>query len=327
MPVYHLPVQRTDSVSSSRYYSQGPARVSLSLATALVGPIALLVLVVSFIRNYKISSRSALVGLRAVTTPEESPFPSKQLRELKTRTMSKSTSGERDLFPLCARGSPHEEDRGDRGDLSSSPSIRKEGQDESAVMNADPNEPQYLKGRPPPATPLTPPVLSTTFFSFQDRRPSMAASVHGDFDSSLTQRPDSDVYLSESTATLSSNTQSSLSNSFPKKPYPRILPLDSLRLNASRDTGTEQVSFSSTFAPNSLPSSNPILPLAPHAALDPREMEAAGEALTVLNDSGHDWKRHTLVYGGGVCLACLASGGHGNDGGFYGENVPLDQRR
>lgn len=45
-----------------------------------------------------------------------------------------------------------------------------------------------------------------------------------------------------------------------------------------------------------------------------------------MDDSGAGWKRHTRVYGGGVCLACLASGGN-HGGGFYGENVPLDQRR
>ncbi|TLD34318.1 hypothetical protein PspLS_01680 [Pyricularia sp. CBS 133598] len=34
------------------------------------------------------------------------------------------------------------------------------------------------------------------------------------------------------------------------------------------------------------------------------------------------WMRHTRSFGGGVCLACLANGG-----GFYGENVPLEERR
>jgi len=40
------------------------------------------------------------------------------------------------------------------------------------------------------------------------------------------------------------------------------------------------------------------------------------------------WKRHTRVYGGGVCLACLsAGGGPGGQGGFYGSTVPLADRR
>jgi hypothetical protein len=49
-----------------------------------------------------------------------------------------------------------------------------------------------------------------------------------------------------------------------------------------------------------------------------------GEIISVVDDAGHGWKRHTRVYGGGVCLACLASGGQG---GFYGDRVPLEDRR
>ncbi|KAL0475957.1 hypothetical protein QR685DRAFT_65129 [Neurospora intermedia] len=52
------------------------------------------------------------------------------------------------------------------------------------------------------------------------------------------------------------------------------------------------------------------------------EIEVRGETISVINDDGHGWQRHTQVYGGGVCLACL-----GNEGGFYGPHVPLEDRR
>lgn len=42
------------------------------------------------------------------------------------------------------------------------------------------------------------------------------------------------------------------------------------------------------------------------------------------NSSSAGWRRHTRVYGGGVCLACAA----GADGGFYGTRVrPEDKRQ
>lgn len=44
------------------------------------------------------------------------------------------------------------------------------------------------------------------------------------------------------------------------------------------------------------------------------------------NKSGDGWKRHTRVYGGGVCLACATAGEGG--GGYYGARVrPEDMRR
>jgi hypothetical protein len=50
-----------------------------------------------------------------------------------------------------------------------------------------------------------------------------------------------------------------------------------------------------------------------------------GEIISVMDDAGHGWKRHTRVYGGGVCLACVAAGDR--EGGFYGDTVPLSERR
>jgi hypothetical protein len=57
------------------------------------------------------------------------------------------------------------------------------------------------------------------------------------------------------------------------------------------------------------------------------EMQLQGEIISAVDDAGHGWKRHTRVYGGGVCLACAASGKTHGGGGFYGPKVPLSERR
>jgi hypothetical protein len=54
------------------------------------------------------------------------------------------------------------------------------------------------------------------------------------------------------------------------------------------------------------------------------EVDIHGEAISVMDHAGHGWKRHTRVYGGGVCLACAAAD---EEGGFYGDKVPLEDRR
>lgn len=62
--------------------------------------------------------------------------------------------------------------------------------------------------------------------------------------------------------------------------------------------------------------------------LSQQEIDLQGEIISVMDDAGHGWKRHTRVYGGGVCLACVAAAGRdGVQGGFYGDKVPLEDRR
>ena len=58
--------------------------------------------------------------------------------------------------------------------------------------------------------------------------------------------------------------------------------------------------------------------------LSEEEIDIHGEIVSVIYDGGHGWTRHTRVYGGGACLACLAAG---EEGGFYGDKVPLADRR
>ncbi|KAI1422920.1 hypothetical protein F5Y12DRAFT_568774 [Xylaria sp. FL1777] len=211
---------------------------------------------------------------------------------------------------------------GGRHDQSQNPSSRQKYQEELGTVKGKPDERRNLKARPPPPMPFTPLVPSTTFFSLQDRRLSVAASTHNDFDPTLAYGASSDINSPESTTTIIPDVRASSPMSS-RRSYTKILPLDPLQPSSSADAGLDDTS--STFAPSSFPSSSPILPLAPHAALHSREIDITGEIISATDDSGAGWKRHTRVYGGGVCLACLASGGH--DGGFYGENVPLDQRR
>jgi hypothetical protein len=57
-----------------------------------------------------------------------------------------------------------------------------------------------------------------------------------------------------------------------------------------------------------------------------REIDVRGEIISVVDGDGAGWTRHTRVYGGGVCLACAASGGN-HGGGFYGATVRPEEMR
>ncbi|ROV88330.1 hypothetical protein VSDG_09416 [Cytospora chrysosperma] len=110
-----------------------------------------------------------------------------------------------------------------------------------------------------------------------------------------------------------------------------------------------------TFTPSSYPSATPLLPPPPPTMDDQFDLadimfpgagavdggvrvvpaghvhhhdeggitDAQGDLVDVFDDSAAGWKRHTRVYGGGVCLACAAAGG----GGFYGARVRPEDKR
>ncbi|TGJ79022.1 hypothetical protein E0Z10_g9746 [Xylaria hypoxylon] len=318
MPVVSLPVQQTHSIIRTGLIPPEQAHFLLAFAGVLVGPIAFLALVVSC-RKYKTSSRPVLDKGRSMMTTGERP-PT-QSREINSGRVIMSASRKSEISSLGTHRHLDEGGLGGRRDQSQSPGSRQKYQEEPRTPKASTDELRNLKARPLPI-PLTPPVLSTTLFSFQDRRSSVAASTHNDFDPTLTHGATSDINSPESTMTLIPDVRPSSPISL-RKSYTKMLPLHPLQPSSSTEVELEDTS--SAFAPSSFPSSSPILPLAPHAALHSREIDVTGEIISVMDDSGAGWKRHTRVYGGGVCLACLASGGH--DGGFYGENVPLDQRR
>ncbi|KAI1747277.1 hypothetical protein F4782DRAFT_444995 [Xylaria castorea] len=323
MPVVSLPVQQTHKIISPSINHLDQAQFLLTLAAALVGPIAVLALVVSFGKKYKTSTHPVLVEVRAMTTTGDWACYPKQSREPRQGTITMSVSHKSEIPPFEAPDTLDKDGLRGRHDLSQSSKNGQERTEEPGTLEPDTDDLPDLKARPPTPMPLTPPVLSTTFFSFQDRRLSVSASINGDFDPSLTREGNSDINSPESTTTIVPNIRA-LSPISMRKSYTKILPLDPLQPTCSKEAGMENTS--SAFAPSSFPSSNPILPLAPHAALESKEIDVSGEIVSVTDDSGAGWKRHTRVYGGGVCLACLASGGN-HGGGIYGENVPLDQRR
>ncbi|KAH7113366.1 hypothetical protein EDB81DRAFT_862555 [Dactylonectria macrodidyma] len=172
--------------------------------------------------------------------------------------------------------------------------------------------PRPLMARPPPAPPLTPPELSTSVFTFEDRpRPG---------DDSFMRQPNPD-YMS---STMGSILPSSVSSpSIPRRrSYKKTLPIGvPVPQTSSRASDPADLAFS----PSSYPPTSPLLPPAPPTA-GALEIDVRGEIIGVLDGGGAGWTRHTRVYGVGVCLACEASGGN-HGGGFYGATARPKEMR
>jgi hypothetical protein len=191
---------------------------------------------------------------------------------------------------------------------------------DTMVLPLDVSQARHLKMRPPPPPPLSPPVLSRQGFPFESRRLSTAVSVVGDMDSSFFDQPNPD-YTSSSGTSSSMMEQRNTSPITPRRrSYTKTIPFQTPKVAAE-----EADSHVPSFSPSSFPSSSPTLPLAPHDSFETREINVKGEIISVTDDSGIGWKRHTRVYGGGVCLACLAAGDQ--HGGYYGENVRPEEKR
>ena len=181
--------------------------------------------------------------------------------------------------------------------------------------------PEGSTSRSPPPPPLTPPTLATGNFTFEARRLSGSVSATGDLDVGFFDQPNPDYFSSSDSSSTALDTKQTTPVTPRRKSYTKILPGGSPRLV----TDVELDHHARSFSPSSFPSSSPILPLAPHASFQPKEVNVQGEIISLTDESGTGWKRHTRVYGGGVCLACVANGGH--HGGFYGENVRPEDRR
>ncbi|KAK3681329.1 hypothetical protein B0T22DRAFT_388258 [Podospora appendiculata] len=218
--------------------------------------------------------------------------------------------------------------------------------------------------RPPPPPPLTPPTLSTAVFPFENRRPNYAMSIHHGLETNFIHQPNPDYDVSSSTSTdipLYSPDHTHGGAGAPttaiprRRSYTRSVPIG---IPASISSPT---AAANTFSPSSYPPTSPMLPPPPPGhdgggegfppppseyqfvggpggpgiVLGEDEMEMDmdiglhGEIVSVMDDAGHGWRRHTRVYGGGVCLACIAAanGGGSRQGGFYGDRVPLADRR
>ncbi|KAL2136953.1 hypothetical protein VTI74DRAFT_11135 [Chaetomium olivicolor] len=209
--------------------------------------------------------------------------------------------------------------------------------------------------RPPMPPPMTPPSLSSAVFPFEARRPDYAASIPPALDTTFIHQPNPDYGASStSTDALSSSPQST--SAIPRRrSYTKTIPIG---IPTTTPSSTETMTTctttanASTFSPSSYPPTSPLLPPPPPGEipsappeyefvggpggpgifLSQQEIDLQGEIISVIDDAGHGWKRHTRVYGGGVCLACLAAGEkyggvEGAGGGFYGERVPLEDRR
>ncbi|KAK8024427.1 hypothetical protein PG993_012493 [Apiospora rasikravindrae] len=181
--------------------------------------------------------------------------------------------------------------------------------------------PLRFTSRPPPPPPMTPLAIDTGSYYFQERRHSGSVSIAGDTAMPFYQHRNPDYSAASTTSsTTIPEFQSSPTSSW-RRSYTKTLSFGS-----PQDASAAELDATTpSFTPHSFPSSNLMLPPPPHDSFSQDEVEMHGEIISVTDDAGMGWKRHTRVYGGGVCLACLASGGE--EGGFYGPNVPLEDRR
>lgn len=175
-----------------------------------------------------------------------------------------------------------------------------------------------IMSRPPPAPPLTPPELSSSVFTFTRRQHSQDSFMH---------QPNPDYMSSTESPTLPGSPSSPAGAQ--RRSYTRLIPGRSLEEHTS--SPTEQESPETSFLSTSYPPTTSLLPPAPpilgehgDESRPHRQVEVQGEIISVLDDEGAGWTRHTRVYGGGVCLACAASGGN-HGGGFYGANVSPEE--
>ncbi|ETS81160.1 hypothetical protein PFICI_06162 [Pestalotiopsis fici W106-1] len=176
--------------------------------------------------------------------------------------------------------------------------------------------------RPPPSPPLTRPERSSEMDIFQDRRMSSALSTAGDLENdSLYHASPQNVLAASSSSSSAQATQDNAVIIPRRRSYTKVVPIGPPQPVSWLEEDGTVVAFS----PSSFPSSNPALPLAPHDSFHNHGIEVKGEILSALDDSGAGWRRHTRVYGGGVCLACLASSDR--EGGFYGDRVRPEERR
>ncbi|KAI2618241.1 hypothetical protein GGR54DRAFT_192116 [Hypoxylon sp. NC1633] len=318
MSAVTLPLQQTHGNVTLYPVPGSPLRL-YSIAFTFLGLAALGVLHLALKRRYKLTCHACLNVIDPSATACKRPLNTDKSRgaSVYSKTMSvnqpSGISQLRVAEKLSDGGKTRDQNESKEEDTSGS--LRGKT---TSPMNTDTGMPLILTYGPPPPLPLTPPTLSIDVYSFQDRRLSVAASSMGDLDANFFQQPNPDYTLSPSSELASTALpHSDGSSSIPRRrSYAKLLPLGPTQPNTGNDTAS--------FSPSSFPSSSPILPLAPHESLESREIDVKGEIISVMDDSGAGWKRHTRVYGGGVCLACLASGAQE---GIYGDNVPPEHRR
>lgn len=195
--------------------------------------------------------------------------------------------------------------------------------------------------RPPLPPPLTPLVLGTTVFPFEERRHGYAVSIPPELDAGFIHQPNPDYGTGFTPTELFSSSPNSAPGTPAQTSYTQSIPI-AIPASTSAWSSTETMTSLDTFSPSSYPPRSPLLPPPPPGHDLPynyqlvggpggpgivdsiEEIDIHGEMISVLEHADHGWRRHTRVYGGGVCLACAAAG---EEGGFYGDKVPLQDRR
>ncbi|KAL1843350.1 hypothetical protein VTK73DRAFT_2866 [Phialemonium thermophilum] len=173
--------------------------------------------------------------------------------------------------------------------------------------------------RPPFPPPLTPPTLAALPFPFENRLPGYAASIPPQLDVGFIHQPNPDYMASSTSADLETSPQNP--DVTPRRrSYAKTVPIG-IPTPAGSSLSQQMNNASAgpdTFSPSSYPPTSPRLPPPPPNQMDDflaalefaggrPELEVQGEIISVVDDAGYGWKRHTRVYGGGVCLACLAA--------------------
>ncbi|CEJ94062.1 hypothetical protein VHEMI09617 [[Torrubiella] hemipterigena] len=185
--------------------------------------------------------------------------------------------------------------------------------------------------RLPPAPPLTPPELSSTIFTSEDRRQNLESFMHQPNPDYMAETAESDSLV------MSQPTRRSYTKTLPISiPTPQTSTM-STAPDAEQLFISNEGAAATAFSPSSYPPRSPVLPPAPpgaapstpgHDASPRRNIDIKGEIISAVDGQGAGWTRHTRVYGGGVCLACQSSGAQHGHGGFYGANVrPEEMRR
>ncbi|KAI3535840.1 hypothetical protein CSPX01_11178 [Colletotrichum filicis] len=193
---------------------------------------------------------------------------------------------------------------------------------------------QFMLSRPPQPPPLTPPELSPSVFTYDERRRSFTSGV-SELDASFFEQPNPDYMSSTSTGASTATQEAQTTRSSPaprRRSYTKMLPIG-IPSQPSATILDDEAGM--VFSPSSYPPTSPLLPGPPpiygeirYDEATQQEIVVRGEIISSMDGSGAGWKRHTRVYGGGVCLACAASGDDSHHhGGFYGENVLPEEKR
>ncbi|TQV95320.1 hypothetical protein V2A60_009645 [Cordyceps javanica] len=165
--------------------------------------------------------------------------------------------------------------------------------------------PRHLLTRLPPAPPLTPPELSTSIFACEE-----------DVDGFISQ-PNPDYLSATSSIPLQNPQPTRQSRSFMK-----TVTMGAPRPYDNQDAACPDRACSPIFAQG--PGTQDQVRGQDDETLR-RNVNVQGQIISLVNENGQGWTRHTRVYGGGVCLACASSGGH--EGGFYGATVTPEEMR